>query len=100
MLNGRITIKDSNNIIEIINKLNREILDIMFDNECDKSYMSPFEFKTNGNVICIRFLGYHVPYSFEDLRCFSKEKNELECFEMFLRNQANGILNILNNVKL
>ena len=89
-------------IIEIVSNLNREIEDMMWGEEkIQPPYWTPIvEFKTDGYVQCIEFLGEYLWDSDNDPRKFDEDTDQYEDLEVFIRREIAKLLEGLKKVNI
>lgn len=88
------------NAFEAVEKLNQEIYDIFRERNCGLE-SSLFELSTDGFSIAISFMGNNrLWFSSEDERKFNEKVNEYETIELYLRKEAQKIINQFGRIKL
>ena len=82
-------------IINIISDLNSECLGLIGENY---DWCPPFEFYSCGYVSGVRFLSVPI-WDTENYSMYDDDDKEID-LEKFLRDEANGVLNNLKEIKL
>jgi len=80
-------------IINIVDKLQSELED-----QCPEEYYF-IEFTTDGNDICVRFLGIPIWFREDDMREYDEERDEYEPLENYLRREINNEIEKISKLR-